>query len=113
MTQPSKFDGGDPLQQPGSGMGTQVTIQSLQQQVQELQRQIDELIKSHQHDGLNASLIDLDLHLDGLLETVDTAPTGTPRNLYEQVKIYVNSTTYRLYWYDSEGAVWHYVTATA
>lgn len=49
----------------------------------------------------------------GLFETVSTAPVGVPNTPYDQIKIYVNSTTYRLYWYDSTAGVWHYVTATA
>lgn len=51
--------------------------------------------------------------LIGLFETVSIVPTGLPLSPYDQVKIYVNSTTYRLYWYDAVGHVWHYVTATA
>lgn len=50
--------------------------------------------------------------LIGLFETVSVVPTGTPLSPYDQVKIYVNSTTYRLYVYDSVGHVWHYATLT-
>lgn len=57
--------------------------------------------------------INLETDLYGLFETVSVAPTGTPSIAYDQIKIYVNSTTYRFYWYDSVGHVWHYVTATA
>lgn len=50
--------------------------------------------------------------LIGLFETVSVVPTGIPLSPYDQVKIYVNSTTYRLYVYDSVGHVWHYATLT-
>ena len=51
--------------------------------------------------------------LVGILETVSTAPAGKPTTLIDQIKIYVNGATYRLYWYDAKNNVWHYVTATA
>lgn len=50
--------------------------------------------------------------LFGLFQTVSATPTGIPRSVYDQVKIYVNSTTYRLYIYDFTGNVWHYTTLT-
>ncbi|MCK9371052.1 hypothetical protein M0R04_14165 [Candidatus Dojkabacteria bacterium] len=49
----------------------------------------------------------------GVFETVTAAPTGTPTNMINQIKIYTNGSTYRLYWYDAKNNVWHYVTATA
>lgn len=72
-----------------------------------------DLIRRHEHNGLDSLLIGLDTDIDGIYETVSAAPTNVPRNTYDQIKIYVNSTTYRLYWYDGVGNVWHYVTATA
>ena len=51
--------------------------------------------------------------LFGLFRVSDTAPTGKPTRFSDQVVIYTNSTTYRLYWYDTNAGVWHYVTATA
>jgi len=49
----------------------------------------------------------------GMFETIDAVPTGEPIKFSEQIKIYTNSTTYRLYWYDSLNKTWHYITATA
>lgn len=49
----------------------------------------------------------------GMYETVTAVPTGKPTNAINQIKVYTNSTTYRLYWYDVKNNVWHYVTATA
>ena len=51
--------------------------------------------------------------LFGMFGVSDTAPTGTPRKISEQVVIYKNGGTKRLYWYDPTNGVWSYVTATA
>jgi hypothetical protein len=51
--------------------------------------------------------------LFGLFRVSDTAPTGKPTRFIDQVVIYTNSTTYRIYWYDQNANVWHYVSATA
>lgn len=52
-------------------------------------------------------------NLFGLFETVSAVPTAEPINYLDQIKIYVNGATLRLYWYDKVAHVWHYVTATA
>lgn len=49
----------------------------------------------------------------GVIKTIDTEPTYTPRKLNEQFVIYTNGATLRFYWYDITNNVWHYVTATA
>jgi hypothetical protein len=51
--------------------------------------------------------------LFGLFRVSDTAPTGKPTRFIDQVVIYTNDTTYRIYWYDQNAGVWHYVTASA
>lgn len=56
--------------------------------------------------------INLNTDIIGLFETVAVVPTAVPTNAYQQVKIYVNGATLRLYWYDAVGHAWHYVTAT-
>ncbi len=86
---------------------------TLQQQVDALTLKVDSLIRNHQHNGGEATRINFNTDIIGLYETVSVAPTNTPASPYDQVKIYVNGSTYRLYWYDSVGHVWHYVTATA
>lgn len=86
---------------------------SVQEQIDALRRDLDRAIRTHVHDGSVAQRINLNTDILGLFETVSAAPSGTPRDLYDQVKIYVNGATYRLYWYDSVGHAWHYVTATA
>jgi hypothetical protein len=59
-----------------------------------------------------AQSVDLDTDLFGMFEVVSAVPAGVPRMLYDQVKIYTNGTTYRLYWYDTVGHAWHYATGT-
>ncbi len=49
----------------------------------------------------------------GMFKTVSSVPTGVPKNWFDQIQIYVNGLTLRLYWYDVTNATWHYVTATA
>lgn len=80
----------------------------LEQRVAELERKMRE----HAHDGFNGGQIYL-RNLFGLFETVSAAPTTVPKTTFDQIKIYVNGATYRLYWYDSVANTWHYVTATA
>lgn len=58
--------------------------------------------------GVMSKRINFNTDLIGLFETVPIVPTGTPTNPFGQVKIYVNDTTYRLYWYDAMANVWHY-----
>lgn len=77
-----------------------------------LRQDFDKFKDEHNHDGNTGQLVNLQ-DVFGLIETVDTAPTHTPSNIYEQFKVYTNSTTYRFYWYDADNNVWHYVTATA
>lgn len=109
MTLPNKKPDSLPKSQIDMGM-PQLTPQ---EQIDALSKKIDDLIRSHTHDGSGAARINLNTDILGLFETVSSVPSGTPRDVYDQVKIYVNSTTYRLYWYDATGHVWHYVTATA
>jgi hypothetical protein len=51
--------------------------------------------------------------LFGFFKTVSTAPTEVPNSFFNQVQIYTNGSTYRLYWYDYTNGAWHYITATA
>lgn len=78
---------------------------------EETKNYIDQQIREHLHGG-NAQSINL-RSIFGLFETVSTVPTISPQTPFEQIKIYVNGATYRLYWYDGNANVWHYVTATA
>jgi len=66
----------------------------------------------HNHTGHMTQRIDIE-DLFGKFEVVSVAPLGKPSTFSQQVKIYTNGATYRLYWYDTTAGVWHYVTATA
>lgn len=74
----------------------------------ELKRRLDTL-----EQRMNNEPTQIETDVFGMFEVVSAAPTGVPHTVYDQVKIYTNSTTYRLYWYDWVGRAWHYVTATA
>jgi hypothetical protein len=81
----------------------------------DLQRRIETLetqMREHAHNGFLGGQIYF-RHLFGLFETVSVAPTTIPKTTYDQIKIYVNGATLRLYWYDSVANLWHYVTASA
>lgn len=54
-------------------------------------------------------------NVQNFIEVVSTAPTHTPSNVYDQVKLYVNGATLRLYICDHtvNPIVWHYITLTA
>lgn len=61
---------------------------------------------------LKVTKINFNTDIIGLFEVVSAAPSGTPKNVYDQVKIYTNGTTYRLYWYDQVNHAWRYATGT-
>ena len=48
--------------------------------------------------------------LIGKIKTVSAVPTWTPRNLYEQLVIYVSGATLRLYMYDNTNKAWRFST---
>jgi hypothetical protein len=79
----------------------------LQQQLEDLKRDLDELTRR-----FNENTTELDSDVNGMFDIISAVPTHTPKNLYDQVKIYTNGTTYRLYWYDWVNHVWHYATST-
>jgi len=49
----------------------------------------------------------------GTFKVLNYVPTGKPVKFSDQVIIYTKDTDYRLYWFDTNAGVWHYVTATA
>lgn len=46
------------------------------------------------------------INVEGLIQTVNTVPTGTPKKIYEQVKIYFLSANTYLYIYDGINNNW-------
>lgn len=61
--------------------------------------------------GKDAELVDIS-QIVGLIEVVDTVPSSVPRRLFDQVKIYKNGGTKRLYVYDYKNHSWYYVALT-
>lgn len=61
---------------------------------------------------LEQKRVTIETDLLGMFEVVSAVPTLTPRTAYDQIKIYSNSTTYRLYWYDWVNNAWRYATGT-
>lgn len=68
-------------------------------------------IKQHRHDGTNSAKLQF-WDLLGFIETVTTAPTHMPVDIFDQIKLYQNATTYRLYIYDTLNNAWRYVALT-
>lgn len=62
--------------------------------------------------SLHQQFVNLDTNIYGLFEVVSAIPSGTPKSVYDQIKIYTNSTTYRLYWYDQVNHAWRYASGT-
>lgn len=52
-------------------------------------------------------------NIQGMHQTVSVAPTSVPLTMQDQIQIFVDGGTLRLYWYDVVGGAWHYVTAIA
>ena len=67
--------------------------------------------QTHNHDGINSSRIAF-ANLIGFIRTVSVVPTNTPADTNNQIVLYANSTTYRLYIYDKVNLAWRYVALT-
>jgi len=82
--------------------------------MEELTKRIEELernMKEHERIGVNDYRVNFS-DIFGKLEIVSTVPIGSPNNISEQIKIYTNGVTYRLYWYDTTAGFWRYATGT-
>jgi len=60
---------------------------------------------NHDHDGLITPQVDI-LNLFGKFEVVNSIPTGKPYTIEGQIKLFVNGSQFRLYWYDTVGDSW-------
>lgn len=94
---------------PGS---PEASIVALNQRIDELEQLIQRVILTHHHDGVDSQQIRLATDVLGMFQVVSAAPTTSPHSIFDQVKIYVNGATYRLYLYDYNGQAWHYVALT-
>lgn len=50
--------------------------------------------------------------IEGYFKTIDSVPSHTPSSFFDQIIIYKNGTTRRLYWYDVDNSEWVYVAGT-
>lgn len=64
---------------------------------------------NHQHLGEDDVRVNFS-DLDGNIQVVDVVPTETPRDVNEQIKIYVNGADSRLYMYDNIANSWIFTT---
>lgn len=68
-------------------------------------------IETHNHDDNNSPKIELK-NLKGLFEVVSVAPANAPKNIFGQIKLYINGANYRLYIYDYVNGAWRYASLT-
>lgn len=50
--------------------------------------------------------------ITGLFKTVSVVPTGIPRSIFQQIQLYVNGSTTKLYFYDTVSNTWIGLTNT-
>lgn len=50
--------------------------------------------------------------ITGMFQTVSAAPTTAPTSFQNQIQIYKNGATKRLYWYDQTNNEWSYTAGT-
>lgn len=84
----------------------------IQTQINQLRELLYTLIATHRHDGGMSTRVDLDTDIIGLFEVVSSVPTGTPKGLYDQIKIYSSGGTRRLYCYEYVSQSWRYTALT-
>lgn len=68
-------------------------------------------IKSHNHDGANSQPISFQ-SLVGLIPRVTAVPTWKPVSVSEQIVIYINGGTKRLYIFEPVSKTWMYTALT-
>lgn len=66
-------------------------------------------VPDHRHDGNDGTSKIRIRDLEGRFDVVSVAPTNVPgNNIWEQIKIYENGGTIRLYFYDWKANVWRF-----
>jgi hypothetical protein len=68
-------------------------------------------ISVHEHTGRDMPNIHL-RNLFGMISVMDAVPTYIPKRLIDQIVLYVNGATKRLYIYDYVNEAWLYVNLT-
>ncbi len=98
-----------------------MSLSDPQTQMDDLKRKLDDLtqqVNDFQLRPINLTdiLLDMKRPLDevrGIYRVVSVAPTAPPIDTFDGIQMYTNGATFRLYWFDWNASVWHYVTATA
>lgn len=68
-------------------------------------------VRKHTHDGANSQNINIK-NLIGFIPTVAAVPLWIPKAFSEQLAVYKNGVTIRLYIYDTANNVWRYTALT-
>jgi hypothetical protein len=76
------------------------------------ENQITILVNSILDQRLASFGVQLNTQVQGLFEVVSAVPAGTPSNVFDQIKIYINGGTKTLYLYDYINHAWRSVTLT-
>lgn len=108
-----KIDDTPAFQAPG--VGNQPDFQG---QIDALRSDMESLKSQTQSAQVNLSDVFLNMkrpidRARGIFTVVSAAPSTPPQDAFDQIQVYVNGATLRLYWYDWSATTWHYVTATA
>lgn len=84
----------------------------MQEQIDRLQKQIDEIKQGNINQiGVQNDYVNIK-NINDFIEVVSVIPTHTPQNFYEQIKIYINGATYRIYVYNNIQNSWRYAILT-
>jgi len=75
--------------------------------LQKLQETERVKIPRHKHIGTDADRISLK-DVDSFIELVTSVPTHIPKNMYEQVKLYVSGSNTSLFIYDRTNKTWRF-----
>lgn len=88
-------------------------MKELEAQLQEALNRISALEDKQMQSYVQDTNLFVDIqNIINFVQVVSTAPTATPRNFWEQIKLYINGATYRLYIYDNITNNWRYATLT-
>jgi len=81
--------------------------------LQELERRIASLEEDKTVSKYDNPFSYVDIqNITGFVQIVASAPSGAPKSLYDQIKLYISGGTYRLYIYDYSNGAWRYATLT-
>lgn len=81
--------------------------------LQELERRIAMLEEDKTISRYDSPFDYIDIqNITGFVQVVSAVPSGNPKTLFDQFKIYINGGTLRFYMYDNVNNSWRYTTLT-